>query len=59
MACNVCCNRARIFTHWWTAAGRRALQDLALPPYTDQRRGELLSLYTQLEKRIQQLSVAQ
>jgi transposase len=39
----------------WTAAGRRALQDLALPPYTDQRRNELLSLYTQLEKRIQQL----
>ena len=39
----------------WTAAGRRALQDLALPPYTDQRRDELLSLYTQLEKRIQQL----
>lgn len=39
----------------WTAAGRRALQDLALPPYTDQRRDESLSLYTQLEKRIQQL----
>jgi transposase len=39
----------------WTAAGRRALQDLALPPYTDQRRDELLALYTQLEKRIQQL----
>ena len=38
----------------WTAAGRRALQDLALPPYSAQRRGELLSLYTQLEKRIQQ-----
>jgi transposase len=27
----------------WTAAGRRALQELALPPYTDQRRDELLS----------------
>ena len=39
----------------WTAAGRRALQDLSLPPYTDQRRDELLALYTQLEKRIQQL----
>jgi transposase len=39
----------------WTAAGRRALQDLALPPYSDQRRDELLALYTQLEKRIQQL----
>jgi len=35
----------------WTAAGRRALQDLALPPYSDQRRDELLALYTQLEKR--------
>ena len=33
--------------------GQRALQGLALPPYTDQRRDELLSLYTQLEKRIQ------
>src|SRR5438876_5902280 len=31
----------------WTAAGRRALQDLSLPPYTDQRRDELLALYTQ------------
>lgn len=39
----------------WTAAGRRALQDLALPRYTAQRRDELLSLYTQLDKRIQQL----
>jgi hypothetical protein len=27
----------------WTAAGRRALQDLALPPNSAQRRGELLS----------------
>jgi hypothetical protein len=33
----------------WTAAGRRALQDLALPRYTAQRRDELLSLYTQLD----------
>ena len=39
----------------WTAAGRRARQGLALPPYSAQRRDELLSLYTQLEKRIQQL----
>jgi transposase len=39
----------------WTATGGRALQDLALPPYTDQRRDELLALYTQLEKRIPQL----
>jgi transposase len=30
----------------WTAAGRRALQGLALPPYSAQRRDELLSLYT-------------
>jgi transposase len=39
----------------WTAAGRRSLQDLTLPKYTAQRRDELLSLYTQLDKRIQQL----
>jgi transposase len=38
-----------------TAAGRRVLQDLALSRYTAQRRDELLSLYTQLDKRIQQL----
>jgi Transposase len=42
----------------WTAAGRRALQDLALPRYTGQRRDELLSLYTQLDKRIQPLDTA-
>src|SRR6202795_4370845 len=39
----------------WTAAGRRALQDLALPPYSDQRREEWLALYVQLQKRIQAL----
>jgi transposase len=39
----------------WTAAGGRVLQDLSLPPYTDQRRDEWLALYTQLEKRIEQL----
>ena len=39
----------------WTATGRQALQDLALPDYTAQRRDELLRLYTQLEQRIQQL----
>src|SRR5580704_17550198 len=39
----------------WTAAGRRSLQDLTLPRYTAQRRDELLSLYAQLDKRIQQL----
>ncbi|HWC19644.1 MAG TPA: IS110 family transposase [Terriglobales bacterium] len=39
----------------WSAAGQRALQALALPPYTTQRRNELLSLYAQLQKRIQEL----
>ena len=39
----------------WTATGRQALQDLALPDYTAQRRDELLRLYLQLERRIQQL----
>jgi transposase len=39
----------------WSAAGRGALQALALPPYTSQRRTELLSLYVQLQKRIQDL----
>jgi len=39
----------------WSAAGRGALQALALPPYTSQRRTELLSLYVQLQKRIQEL----
>jgi transposase len=39
----------------WTAAGRRSLQDLSLPHYTAQRRDELLSLYTQLDERIQPL----
>ena len=38
----------------WTAAGRRALQDLALPPYTDQRRDELLALDKQVETEAQQ-----
>jgi transposase len=39
----------------WTAAGRGSLQGLTLPDYTAQRRDELLSLYTQLDKQIQQL----
>jgi transposase len=39
----------------WTGAGRRSLQDLTVPDYTAQRRDELLRLYTQLDKRIQQL----
>jgi transposase len=29
----------------WSQAGQTALQSLPLPPYTSQRRGELLSLY--------------
>ena len=36
-------------------AGRSALEALPLPPYTSQRRSELLGLYTQLQKRIQEL----
>ena len=39
----------------WTAAGQPALQGLALSPYTSQRRKALLSLYAQLQKRIQEL----
>jgi len=39
----------------WSIAGQGALQALALPPYTSQRRTELLSLYVQLQKRIQEL----
>ena len=39
----------------WTAAGQQALEGLALSPYTSQRRNELLSLYAQLQKRIQEL----
>ncbi len=39
----------------WSQAGQNALQALPLPPYTSQRRTELLSLYVQLQKRIQEL----
>jgi transposase len=39
----------------WSHAGQAALQALPLPPYTGQRRAELLSLYVQLQKRIQKL----
>jgi hypothetical protein len=39
----------------WSAAGRSALKVLPLPTYTRQRRNELLSLYAQLQKRIQEL----
>lgn len=39
----------------WSEAGQCALQALPLPPYTAQRRNELLGLYRQLQKRIQEL----
>ena len=39
----------------WSQAGQSALQALPLPPYTSQRRTELLSLYVELQKRIQEL----
>jgi transposase len=39
----------------WSARGRCALEALPLPPYTSQRRSELLGLYAQLQKRIQEL----
>jgi transposase len=39
----------------WSATGQSALQALPLPPYTSQRRNELLDLYRQLQKRIQEL----
>jgi transposase len=39
----------------WSATGQSALRALPLPPYTSQRRNELLSLYAQLQKRIQEL----
>ena len=39
----------------WSAAGQSALEALPLPPYTSQRRRELLRLYVQLQKRIQEL----
>src|SRR6266705_1273927 len=39
----------------WSQAGQSALEALPLPPYTSQRRTELLSLYEQLQKRIQEL----
>lgn len=39
----------------WTAAGQCALQALSLPPYTAQRRNQLLGMYGHLQKRIQQL----
>jgi transposase len=39
----------------WTATGQKALQALSLPSYTSQRRDELLRLYGQLQRRIQEL----
>ena len=39
----------------WSAKGQSALQALPLPPYTSQRGDELLGLYRQLQKRIQEL----
>jgi transposase len=39
----------------WSQAGQAALQGLALPLYSSQRRTELLGLYVQLQKRIQEL----
>jgi len=39
----------------WSQAGQRALRALPLPPYTSQRRDELLRLHAQLHKRIQEL----
>jgi transposase len=39
----------------WSPAGQKALQALPLAPYTSQRRNQLLSLYTQLQKRVLEL----
>lgn len=39
----------------WSTAGQSALRSLSLPPYTSQRRNELLGLYAQLQRRIQEL----
>jgi len=39
----------------WSVAGLSALRALPLPPYAGQRRTELLGLYVQLQKRIQEL----
>jgi len=39
----------------WSVAGQSALRALSLPPYTAQRRNELLAMYGQLQRRIQEL----
>jgi transposase len=49
-------NHARRQGHaLWSQAGQSAREALPLPPYTSQRRTELLSLYVQLQERIQEL----
>lgn len=40
----------------WSQAGIESLQALTLPPYTSQRRDELLGLYRQLQERIEELN---
>jgi transposase len=39
----------------WSHAGQTAMRAMPLPSYTSQRRDELLALYAQLQKRIQEL----
>ncbi len=39
----------------WSGRGQEALRKLPLPPYASQRRNELMSLYAQLQRRIQEL----
>src|SRR5258706_13844248 len=39
----------------WSAAGQSALRALPLPPYTSQRRNELLRLYAKMQNRIEEL----
>jgi transposase len=39
----------------WSGTGQDALRKLPLPPYTSQRRNELMSLYAQLQRRVQEL----
>jgi transposase len=39
----------------WSGTGQDALRKLPLPPYTSKRRNELMSLYAQLQRRVQEL----
>src|SRR5215469_5372790 len=39
----------------WSGRGQEALRKLPLPRYTSQRRNELMSLYAQLQRRMQEL----